>query len=381
MSVPEEVVSSALSAAVSAAMAVAMAVDAKAELAKLLDEWEEAQQGTTEELVSILTKISELIERETGEYHKADPDPFDDRHPGRAEPDCMLGQILRMLFRNDDFTNALLDTYIMTSRELSLNTAACRLLQNIMPGLETAVIFQEKVPIMIQRLCELQSEGLKRAENLQNLPQDSQVEGTRTSNTSTDQQDRTEEDVEEEEGRRERDGESSRKVLKASFKPSSLLGSAQKNGGCSSSSSTRLIPDFVYQASPDIASRETEDRQGGRGGKRQAVKENGRKAKQKLNFTSSSRSEEEVERSDVTDQQANSTSWSEMSSMVIGSDYRLLPLSPAMEQRLILKYLTPLGDYQELLAVFMQLDTRALLMNYIDLRLTKDVQLTFDALL
>lgn len=56
MSSPEEVVSSALSAAVSAAMAVAMAVDAKAELAKLLDEWEEAQQGTTEELVSILTK-------------------------------------------------------------------------------------------------------------------------------------------------------------------------------------------------------------------------------------------------------------------------------------------------------------------------------------
>ena len=27
--------------------------------------------------------ISELIERETEEYHKADPDPFDDRHPGK----------------------------------------------------------------------------------------------------------------------------------------------------------------------------------------------------------------------------------------------------------------------------------------------------------
>lgn len=39
----------------------------------------------------------------------------------------------------------LLDSYIMTSREQSLNTAACRLLQNIMPGVETAVIFQEKV--------------------------------------------------------------------------------------------------------------------------------------------------------------------------------------------------------------------------------------------
>ncbi|KAM7401544.1 hypothetical protein PAMP_016851 [Pampus punctatissimus] len=437
MSSPEAVVSAALSAAVSAAMAVATGVDAKADLAKLLDEWEEAQQGTTEDLVSILTRISELIERETGDYHKADPDPFDDRHPGRADPECMLGQILKMLFRNDDFTNAvrtLLDTYIMTSRELSLNTAACRLLQNIMPGLETAVVFQEKeglvemlftwareaerplcvyatgllaramsnqevaasyreenaqlVPIMIQRLCVLQSEDAKSRlnppETLQNLPQDPQVEGTQTSNMTTDRHDKMEEeeDVGEEEGRKERDGESSRPTLKAKFRSLSRLGSAQKNGGCSSSSSsssTRLIPDFVYQASPAVAA---EDRQGGRGGKRQAVKENGRKAKQKLNFTSSCRTEEEEkERSDVIEQQAGSASWSEMSSMVIGSDYRLLPLSPAMEQRLILQYLTPLGDYQELLAVFMQLDTRVLLMNYIDLRQTQDVQLIFDALL
>lgn len=39
----------------------------------------------------------------------------------------------------------LVNSYVMTSRELTLNTAACRLLQNIMPGLETAVVFQEKV--------------------------------------------------------------------------------------------------------------------------------------------------------------------------------------------------------------------------------------------
>lgn len=25
---------------------------------------------------------------------------------GRADPDCMLGQLLKMLFMNDDFTNA-----------------------------------------------------------------------------------------------------------------------------------------------------------------------------------------------------------------------------------------------------------------------------------
>lgn len=53
---PSAIVSAALSAAVSAAMAVAMSVDAKADLATMLDEWEEAQRGPTEQLVSILTK-------------------------------------------------------------------------------------------------------------------------------------------------------------------------------------------------------------------------------------------------------------------------------------------------------------------------------------
>uniref|UniRef100_A0A667X0K5 DDB1- and CUL4-associated factor 1 n=1 Tax=Myripristis murdjan TaxID=586833 RepID=A0A667X0K5_9TELE len=380
------------------AVDVPNAVDAKAELTALLDQWGQAQRGTTGDLVSILTEISELIERETEEYHKADPDPFDDRHPGRADPDCMLGHILKMLFRNDDFTNALLDNYVMTSRELSLNTAACRLLQNIMPGLESAVVFQEKeglveklfswaqeaerplcvyatgllaramsnqeiaanyreensqlVPLVIQRLRELQSEETKSHCSL-NLPHSSGEEDAQTSSftATTDQLDTIqEEDVGEEEEKKERQGEKSCPAWEARSKPSFQLGFAQKNGGC-------------------------------RGGRR-AVKENGRKAKQKLNFTSSAcGTEDREENSDPSSQPANSTSWSEMSSVVIGSNYCLSPLSPAMEQRLILQYLTPLGDYQELLAVFMQLDTNSLLMNYIDLQHTKDVQLTFDALL
>lgn len=334
---------SALLAAVSAAMSAS--ADAKRDLTALLGEWEAAQRGSTEQLVSVLTRISELIERQTAEYHKADPDPFDDRHPGRADPDCMLGQLLKMLFVNDDFTNALLDSYIMNSRELSLNTAACRLLQNIMPGLETAAVFQEKeglvekmfdwareaerplsvyatgllaramsnqevaagyreqnaqlVPVMIRRLQELQA-----GEKQQNGVQDLQVDQNQNISSA--------------------DG---RKV-----QPPSLL------------------PDFTFQ--------------------RRRTEENGRRAQQKPDPASGG-----------TEEAGGCSSWSQMSSMVIGSDYSLEPLSPAMEQRLVLQYLTPLGDYQELLAVFMQLDTRSLLMNYIDLRLTRNVQLTFDALL
>lgn len=200
---------------------------------------------------------------------------------------------------------------------------------------------------MIKRLHELQSQQatshFSATHTSENLPQDSQAETAQTSSVTTSQQDTMEL---EEEARNERAGESSRTT--SNTKPTSLLGSAQKNGG-RSSSSARLLPGFVYQVAPDSASRETEDMQGGRGGgKKRAIKENGRKAKQKLNFANSSdRSGEDAERTEASEQPASTSSWSEMSSVMIGTDFRLSPLSPAMEQRLILQYLTPLGDYQE----------------------------------
>uniref|UniRef100_A0A8C8W948 DDB1 and CUL4 associated factor 1 n=1 Tax=Panthera leo TaxID=9689 RepID=A0A8C8W948_PANLE len=126
---------------------VAVHVDSKAELTTLLEQWEK-EHGSGQDMVPILTRMSELIEKETEEYRKGDPDPFDDRHPGRADPECMLGHLLRILFKNDDFMNALVNAYVMTSREPPLNTAACRLLLDIMPGLETAVVFQEKEGIV-----------------------------------------------------------------------------------------------------------------------------------------------------------------------------------------------------------------------------------------
>lgn len=34
-----------------------------------------------------------------------DPDPFDERHPSRADPNCALGHMLKVLFRKDTFMN------------------------------------------------------------------------------------------------------------------------------------------------------------------------------------------------------------------------------------------------------------------------------------
>uniref|UniRef100_A0A673XD32 DDB1 and CUL4 associated factor 1 n=1 Tax=Salmo trutta TaxID=8032 RepID=A0A673XD32_SALTR len=332
-----------------------------------------------------MAMISELVERETEEYHKADPDPFDDRHPGRADPECMLGHLLKILFKNDDFTNALLNSYVMTSRELSMNTAACRLLQNIMPGLETAVVFQEKeglveklfkwaqeaerplciyatgllaramenqeiatnyrednsklVPLMLMRLRELQD---KESKSRQALKHPSPKKTSQSLLSIAEEP--TDRDANDEEGSTPQQNTATDNMEEEEPAWSRPKPSGQESGG-------------------------------GLGRKRTATaRENGRKAKQKLHFTTSSMDPERG-------LSCSTGSWSEMSSWVIGGNYRLYPLTPAIEQRLILQYLTPLGDYQELLAVFMQMDTRELLMHYIDLKHTNDVQLTFDSLL
>ena len=65
---------------------------------------------------------------------------------GRADPDCALGHLLKTLFRNDDFMDKLVNSYIMsTMEEFDLNCIAARVLLNAMPGLESAAVFQDMV--------------------------------------------------------------------------------------------------------------------------------------------------------------------------------------------------------------------------------------------
>ncbi|XP_053325446.1 DDB1- and CUL4-associated factor 1 [Spea bombifrons] len=354
-------------------------VDSKSELTALLEQWENGH-GSGQDMVPILTRMSELIEKETEEYRKGDPDPFDDRHPGRANPECMLGHLLRILFKNDDFMNALVNAYVMTSREPPLNTAACRLLLDIMPGLETAVVFQEKegivenlfkwsreaeqplrtyaigllggamenqdiaanyrdenskmVALVLRRLQELQSQDTnckqevkrinpRRAVNEPLLPLDEEAVDMDYGDTPLDTGPKDEQ-------------------IDLSFQLETSPGSEVlvNSGGPVSRKKAKVDPDAQ------------------------------RKVKQKLSFSEPERAPSEL----------SNSSWSEMSLWVIGTNYSLYPLTPAIEQRLILQYLTPLGEYQELLPIFMQLGSWGLMMYYIDLKRTQDVLLTFEAL-
>ncbi|KAK8730915.1 hypothetical protein OTU49_007698, partial [Cherax quadricarinatus] len=115
------------------------------ELQEILRLWEEDQSVASKDPTPHLIKLCELFERETFNFLKKDPDPFDDRHPVTSEPECALGQILRALFKKDNFVTKLVNHYLrenyftslgLTQDSTDLNTAACRLLLDLLYGLD-----------------------------------------------------------------------------------------------------------------------------------------------------------------------------------------------------------------------------------------------------
>ncbi|XP_055715205.1 protein mahjong isoform X2 [Phlebotomus papatasi] len=123
--------------------------------------WEERHATPGFDPSPILTRLAELIEEETEIYMQKDPDPFDERHPSRTDPDCELGRMLKLLFRKDNFMTRLMNDYFrdnfftrqsISKSSMELNVAACRLILVIMPGLETSVVFQREHDYLIHRL-------------------------------------------------------------------------------------------------------------------------------------------------------------------------------------------------------------------------------------
>ncbi|KAG0717964.1 Protein mahjong [Chionoecetes opilio] len=119
--------------------------DVVQELQEILRQWEEDLAVPSRDPTPHLTKLCHLFERETVNFLKKDPDPFDDRHPMTLEPECALGMILRALFRKDNFVTKLVNHYLrenyFTSQGLTqdsndLNVATCRLLLDILYGLD-----------------------------------------------------------------------------------------------------------------------------------------------------------------------------------------------------------------------------------------------------
>lgn len=60
------------------------------------------------------SRLAEIVEVETENYLKMDPDPFDERHPSRTDPSGTLGQVLKALFKKENFTNKVMQLRLIT---------------------------------------------------------------------------------------------------------------------------------------------------------------------------------------------------------------------------------------------------------------------------
>lgn len=49
--------------------------------------------------------LAEILEQEAEVYMRKDPDPFDERHPSRTDPESILGKNLKLIFKKEQFMN------------------------------------------------------------------------------------------------------------------------------------------------------------------------------------------------------------------------------------------------------------------------------------
>ncbi|XP_059475343.1 protein mahjong [Neocloeon triangulifer] len=127
--------------------------EARSDLTQLIRQWENEHQANGYDPEPIIKKMAELIEREVEAYQKMDPDPFDERPPSKIRNG--LNSAYKILFRRDSLIHKLVNDYLRETywsnqnmgsrndqRTYNLNVAACRLLLGILPGLQYDFVFK-----------------------------------------------------------------------------------------------------------------------------------------------------------------------------------------------------------------------------------------------
>lgn len=98
-----------------------------------------------------LFKINIYNSQATDVYLQKDPDPYEERHPSRVDPEGQLGQILKSFFRKDPLVQDVFNNYTKENF-FSRNHvekdyrpvlgAALRLMLNLSPGIEQTLLME-----------------------------------------------------------------------------------------------------------------------------------------------------------------------------------------------------------------------------------------------
>ncbi|XP_063544053.1 protein mahjong [Cydia strobilella] len=364
------------------------------EVTELLKQWEEQHLTPNYDPIPTLTRIAEIIEAETENFMKKDPDPFDERHPSRTDPECALGHALKVMFKKDSFMTKLVNDYVrdtyysrqnITGRDVhKLNVAACRLTLDLMPGLEMSVVFQDNdalihrlvgwatssteplqcyatgllaaamevqeiatnfrdinamlVPLMLRRLHVLRNKNQEEKQSNQNTTPPSQTRHFARFDKKR-QCDVKCNGPSDKPGKKDREKDSGGGG-DVDMEPLSPADPSTPVKNCNSNASSPLHCGSGMMSPPPRPpplapppSHETE----------------------------------------------SNSSWAEMETYVIGN-IQIHPPTDATKQMLILRYLTPMGEYQEFLSHVFAQNALGLILGYLNVRESRDSRLAFEAL-
>ncbi|KAG5893684.1 hypothetical protein JTB14_021980 [Gonioctena quinquepunctata] len=392
------------------------------EISSIIRKWEDEHGQPNYDPIPSLTRLAEIVEVETENYLKMDPDPFDERHPSRTDPQCILGQILKALFKKDNFTNKLIndylrDTYYSRSGIIGkdsdqLNIAACRLMLDIMPGLDTTVVFQPEADSLILRLIKWVTSSI---EPLQSYATGLLGAAMEIPEIATKFREQNSKLIPLLLQRIKRLKNSSEFINNPSFSRPFAHLSAMRSPPYRGDGIIKSPPpvfrrdrengiifhsDSGIDQSPSTTST-SDGKESERQMKRKKIME-GQTSPTVKNFEISEavsnsdtpvRKRARFEDSPIHDpvylgspqkgsgifSETSNSSWAELESFMIGT-VQIFPPTVATRQILILRYLTAMGDYQEFLSHVFEQGALELILCYVNVRVTKEARLAFEAL-
>uniref|UniRef100_F6YIR9 Uncharacterized protein n=1 Tax=Ciona intestinalis TaxID=7719 RepID=F6YIR9_CIOIN len=320
------------------------------EIMEELNQLESTEPGS--EPVSILTKLSERVEKETEDFHKQDPDPFDDRHPIYIIPNCSFGKFLKVLTKHhSQFLDKVINTYLHSTtnpddNETSLRSVSARFLLGVMPGLDMTKIFSSNTEAftLLERWIKTKPEPLcTYATGIYSYL------------------------LEHHEICSQRHSESSALVPILLRRLWNLI----EPGKYPENEQSETTKCDLQPKQPETTSCNQTDTTSN------PVKNSSVK-KRKLSATEECSKAKKEKHETKTLHNKNQT---ENNSHHYHHQYSLAPpLSSSVCERYILNFLTPLGEYQDLLSIFLELKALDLVRHYLEKSITNDGLLTFSAL-
>jgi len=358
----------------------------------LIKEWDTDHTQNGYDPTQILHKMADILEKETNVYMASDPDPFEERHPSRVDPDCQLGLVLKAYFKKESLVQEVFNQYMtenyftragLSQSSYDVNVAACRLILDILPGLEIGVLNDtdglinqlykwvsgKQEPLcsyatgllgVVMELNEVATEPGIRDLNSKLVPE--MLEKLKLLQDQAEQ--------ERDQARSDRFKRPFALFSKSPLKnPRRLSEDGESEGvGKISNGHTNLS---VSKGQGEIVVPGSGGKKDGVGVKRNLDRNNsgGLAPGWPNGIMSPPRSSTEN----------SSSSWAEMELNVIGH-FEIYPISLQARQIFILRLLTPLAEYQDFLSLTQGSCILQLLERYINVRETRDARLAFEAL-